>query len=233
MATKKSKSMTESASAVIAGSWRIPAVATQLHRMNQSNLGRSPDLVEHQLVGFRGTAGIDLFKVDFATSHRPSGDQLDRVDMLVATSLDGTNVKTLTYWTDFDSELILPRGKDGGKCFSGDLMSPEIVVIGGDAEISASAAASAGISSFAKHNWPPLTKIQEETIVRMEATEGEWKFWSIWYSNSKVYYHHGRIGEPGGTEGSYIGVSVKSGGGVEEFVRRKIAEKSRKGYVRV
>jgi predicted DNA-binding WGR domain protein len=234
MTTKKSNSRTESAGDVMANSWRIPAIATQLHRINQSSSGRSPDLVDNQIIGFRDESGIALFKVSLVTSNRPESCDSDRVDMLIASSIEGESVKTLTYWTDFDREIILPRARDGGKCFVADLLRPEVTVIGGDVEVSALAASNAGISYTAKHNWPALTKAQSKNIVRMEATEnGEWKFWSIWHNGSKVYYHHGRIGETSGNEGSYVGASVSSSGGIEAFVQRKIAEKTLKGYAKV
>lgn len=227
--TKSSK--TEGARAVVDASWQVPATATQLHKINQGAQSSAAELVEQQVVGLRNGSGIDLYKIDFVSNHRPEHDLHDRVDMLVLSALVGKHVRTLTYWTDFDAELILPKSAASSRLFIEDLLKPKVVVVGGDAV--AQQSPNAAVANSAKHSWPAVLASQE-SLVRMEATEnGEWKFWSIWKQGPRVYYHHGRIGEPSGNEGVYVGSSVRSGGGADAFMQRKIAEKVRKGYVKV
>jgi hypothetical protein len=227
--TKSSK--TEGARAVVDASWQVPATATQLHKVNQGAHASAADLVEQQIVGIRNGASIDLYKIDFVSKHRPDHDLHDRVDMLVLSGLISKEVRTLTYWTDFDAELILPKTAASSRLFVEDLLKPKVVVVGGDAV--AQQNSTVIVASTAKHSWPAVKKDQDD-LVRMEATEdGEWKFWSIWKNGPRVYYHHGRIGEPSGNEGVYVGSSVRAGGGADTFMQRKIAEKVRKGYVKV
>lgn len=224
-------SKTEGARAVVEASWQVPATATQLHKINQGTSGSPAELVEKQIVGLRNGANIDLYKIDFVSNHRPEHDLHDRVDMLVLSALTSKDVRTLTYWTDFDTELLLPKAATSSRLFIEDLLRPKVVVVGGDAV--AQQVPNATVANNAKHSWPAAVSTQE-SLVRMEATEnGEWKFWSIWKQGPRVYYHHGRIGEPSGNEGVYVSSSVRAGGGADAFMQRKIAEKVRKGYVKV
>ena len=229
---KKKSSKTEGSQAIVDTSWQIPAVTTQLHKINQGTGASLPDLVENQIVGLRAPAGVDLYKVDFVSSHRPEHDVHDRVDMLVLSNILTKEPRTLTYWTDFESEILIPKAEDSNRLFVEDLLRPKIVVIGGDTVVSNITSAATGTSS-SRHSWPAV-KTDQKDLVRMEATEnGEWKFWSIWKNGPRVYYHHGRIGEPSGNEGAYVGSSVRAAGGADAFMQRKIAEKQRKGYVKV
>ena len=224
---------TDGARAVAQSSWQVPATTTQLSKINQGSSGSPPELVEQQIVGLRSEAGTNLYKVDFISNHKPGHDSAHRVDMLVLSSLLTKEVRTLTYWTDFDAEILLPKAPPSSKLFVEDLLSPKVIVIGGNTEISSSAISSASISAHAKHAWPVVKKDRED-LVRMEATEdGECKFWSIWKSGNRVFYYHGRIGDPSGNEGAYVSSSVRAAGGVTRFMQQKVAEKTRKGYVKV
>lgn len=224
---------TDGARAVIDASWQIPATTTQLSKINQGSAGSSPELVENQLVGLRGEFGVTMYKVDFISNHKPDHDSYYRVDMLVISSLLTKEVRTLTYWTDFDLEILLPKAPASSKLFIEDLLNPKVIVVGGDTEISPSTIGSAQVSVHAKHSWPAVKKTQDD-LVRMEATDnGEWKFWSIWKTGPRVCYHHGRIGEPSGNEGVYMNSSVRQAGGASAFMQKKIAEKQKKGYVKV
>jgi len=224
---------TDGARAVAEASWQVPATTTQLSKINQGAAGSSPELIEQQLVGLRGDAGTSLYKVDFISNHKPDHDSVYRVDMLVLSSLLTKEVRTLTYWTDFDAEILLPKAPASSKLFVEDLLSPKVLVVGGNTEISSSTIGSANVSVHAKHSWPAVKKDHDD-LVRMEATEdGEWKFWSIWKSGNKVFYYHGRIGDPSGNEGAYVSSSVRAAGGVAQFMQQKVAEKMRKGYVKV
>lgn len=224
---------TDGARAVAEASWQVPATTTQLSKINQGSSGSPPELIEQQLVGLRSEAGTSLYKVDFISNHKPDHDSVYRVDMLVLSSLLTKEVRTLTYWTDFDAEILLPKAPASSKLFVEDLLSPKVIVIGGNTEISSSAIGSASVSVHAKHSWPAVKKDQDD-LVRMEATEdGEWKFWSIWKSGNRVFYYHGRIGDPSGSEGAYVSSSVRAAGGVARFMQQKVAEKTRKGYVKV
>lgn len=224
---------TEDARTIVSSSWQVPAITTQLHKINQGQSGLAPELGEQQLVGLRGETGIELYKVDFISSHKPQHDAFHRIDILVMSNILTKAVRTLTYWTDFDAEILLPKGPSSSKLFIEDLLAPKVVVIGGNTEATPAAAAVAEVSGTARHSWPAVKKDQED-IVRMEATkDGEWKFWSIWKSGTRVFYYHGRIGDPSGNEGAYVGSSVRAAGGVARFMQQKVAEKTRKGYVKV
>lgn len=220
---------TEGAREVAAASWQLPATTAQLHRLDQGPA--AADVIEKQIIGLRNDGDIILYRVDFVSNHRPEHETHDRVDMLVVSSLLGKDTRTLTYWTDFETEIILPKAPASSKLFAEDLLKPRIVVIGG-AEGASAVVVPASVSS-ARHSWPAVRADQKD-LVRMEATEnGEWKFWSIWKNGTRVLYHHGRIGEPSGNEGAYVSSSVRAAGGADAFMQRKIAEKQRKGYVKV
>lgn len=226
-------SKTEGTKAIVESSWQLPAISTQLHKINQGDAFNSVELVDSQIVGLRGAAGIELYKVDFVSKHRPEHDMSDRIDMLVVSHLIKKETRTLTYWTDFETEILLPKAPASSKLFLDDLLKPKVVVVGGDSVLPSEVAAAASVSHAAKHSWPAVKKGQED-LVRMEATEGgEWKFWSIWKSGPRVFYHHGRIGEPQGNEGSYVISSIRQAGGAVPFMQKKIAEKVKKGYVKV